>query len=538
MKQRKRNGRNRSLVVLLFCLLALVACAAPAAQPEAASAGAPATRDRLVIGVPFLTEILDGQQSYDGGLESVEQIGQALLRLDAKTGALIPDLAESWSFSADGKTLTVKLPAGAVYANGDPLDAQAVKDAWLRNKEVSPYASDFAALTDVKVVDATTVEAIFSDPPAAFLTVLSTSFGGPWNAAAAKAVGNEAFAAAPVASGPLMVKEFTPGSELLLVRNEKYQTRLPLVQNKGPLHLAEVLVRMIPEEVTLVGELETGAIDLVVNAPASAIERLRNNPEIQIFEVRKPGVVGLLMNLQQPTFADLRVRQAIAKAIDRDALVKVLPGAAPVRTFITPGMVAYSAEAESYAQQLHPLDVAAAQALLAEAGWADSDGDGIVEKEGQPFTVEFLIATGAIAQEQASQVIQSQLKAIGIDVQIRQQEGPSVREQQLAGEYDLGFEIYNWPDPDILSVVFGADFWNYGHYDNPALIAEMAAARYLLDPAERTAAYTKIQQQLIDDVAQLPLWQGTLYIAARSNVQGFLITDNVQIYLNDVTVVE
>jgi len=540
MKKSKLQSERIFLVVILSCALWITACVAPATQTGASSESisAPETRTRLVVGVPFMPEILDGQQAYDGSPISTEQIGQALVRIDAETGELIPDLAESWAFSEDNLTLTVTLPADALYANGDPLDAQAVADALLRNKEVSPYASDFAALSDVTVLDATTVALIFSEPPAAFLTVLNSSFGGPWNVAVATEMGNEAFATAPVASGPLMVKEFTPGAELLLVRNPNYQTNLPPVENKGPILLEEVLVRVIPEDMTLAGELETGTVDLVVNAPASAIERLRENPEITVMESRQPGLWGLVMNLEHPFFADVQVRQAIAKAMDRESLVKVLAGAAPVYTFITPGMLAYSAETASYAQELHPHDVVAAQALLAEAGWIDTDSDGIVEKNGEPFTIEFLIATGAVSQEQASQVIQNQLRAIGIDVQISAQDRNLVWELKGTGEYDMGFENYGWPDPDILSVVLAAPFWNHAKFDNPVLLEALVAARYMMDPVARTAAYADIQQQLLDDVIEIPLWQGTSYTAARTTVQGLIAPGSYRLFLNDVTVVE
>lgn len=540
MKQANWKTNRAFSIFILACALWLTACVAPAAQTTTGGddATAAATRTRLIIGVPNITDILDGQQAYGGGPATTEQIGQALVRLDPATGELIPDLAESWSFSEDNLVMTITLPEGALYANGDPLDAQAVADALLRNKEVSPYASDFAALTDVQAVDTTTVELIFSEPPAAFLTVLNSSFGGPWNVAAATEMGNEAFATAPVASGPLMVEEFTPGAELLLVRNPNYQTNLPLVENKGPLHLEEVLVRVIPEELTLVGELETGTIDMVVGVPASAIDRLQANPEINVLEARQPGIFGLVMNLERPIFADLRVRQAIAKAVDRASLVKVVSGATPAYTFVTPGMIAYNAEVDTYAQELHPHDIAAAQALLAEAGWTDGDGDGIVEKDGEPLAIEFLIPTDATAQAQAAQVLQSQLKAIGIDLQINQQEINATWEIKGAGDFDMGIENYGWADPDILSVVLGAPFWNHANFDNPAVIEALTAARYIMDPAERTAAYAAIQQQLLDEVIEIPLWQGTSYVAVRTNVQGVVFPGSFRLFLNDVTVAE
>ncbi|MEZ4620021.1 MAG: ABC transporter substrate-binding protein [Caldilineaceae bacterium] len=192
MKQTNWKTKCAFPMLILVCALWLTACVAPAAQttPEGEGDTAAATRTRLVIGVPNITDILDAQQSYGGGATTTEQIGQALVRLDPATGELIPDLAESWSFSEDNLTLTITLPEGALYSNGDPLDAQAVADALLRNKEVSPYASDFEALADVQVVDATTVALIFSEPPAAFLTVLNSSFGGPWDVAVANEMGN------------------------------------------------------------------------------------------------------------------------------------------------------------------------------------------------------------------------------------------------------------------------------------------------------------------------------------------------------------
>ncbi|MEZ4678343.1 MAG: ABC transporter substrate-binding protein [Caldilineaceae bacterium] len=540
MKQTNWKTKCAFPMLILVCALWLTACVAPAAQttPEGEGDTAAATRTRLVIGVPNITDILDAQQSYGGGATTTEQIGQALVRLDPATGELIPDLAESWSFSEDNLTLTITLPEGALYSNGDPLDAQAVADALLRNKEVSPYASDFEALADVQVVDATTVALIFSEPPAAFLTVLNSSFGGPWDVAVANEMGNEAFATAPVASGPLMIQEFTPGAELLLARNPNYQTNLPLVENKGPLHLEEVLVRLIPEELTLVGELETGAIDMIAGVPASAIDRLQANPEIDVMEARQPGIFGLVMNLERPIFADLRVRQAIAKAVDRESLVKVVNGATPAYTFVTPGMIAYDATVDTYAHELHPHDVAAAQALLAEAGWTDGDGDGIVEKDGEPLTIEFLIPTEATGQAQAAQVLQSQLKAVGIDLQINQQEINATWETKSAGDFDMGIENYGWADPDILSVVLGAPFWNHANFDDPAVIDAMTTARYIMDPTERTAAYAEIQRQLLDEVIEIPLWQGTFYVATRTNVAGVLFPGSFQLFLNDVTVTE
>lgn len=534
---------TRWLLIVILLALIVSACV-PAAAPEAATGAQPAgettsaaTRTTLVVGAPVVTDILDAQQTYDNNLISTEQIGQALVRIDPATGEFLPDLAESLTFSEDGKTLTIKLPADAVYANGDPVDAQALMDAWTRYKTISPYAVDLAAVTAMMVKDATTLEVTFSAPPASSYAFLETSFGGAWNAAEAAKVGDPAFAIAPVSTGPLTVKEFTPSADLTMVRNDNYKTNLPNVQNKGPLHLEEVQVRAIAEVMTLASELEAGNIDLMMQVPATALERLQTNPDIQVYELGLALYSGLALNRLRAPFDDLKVRQAVAQAIDREALVKVLgPSVQPHHTFLVPAMIAYSAEAESAAQARHPYDVEAAKALIAEAGWADSDGDGIVEKDGAPFSVEILVNANNNDANLMAQVFQTQFKAIGIDLQIRQQDPKANREAVAAGEFAVAFDGVSWRDPDVFSQmpIFAAYI-----AENADLAAKFDAARQQVDPAQRVATYAEIQQILGENVIEIPLLQRKGYIATRTWVKGLAIDPNTgYIYLNDVTIEE
>lgn len=545
----------RLLISLLFLLGTLAACVPPPAPSAAAPADSSATeasaapaeaptaapaRTSLVVAVPVITDNLDAHQTFGGGLMDMEQIGQALMRIDNTTGELISDLAESWTWAEDGLSLTITLPADAKFSNGDPLDAQSLKDSWFRYKEISPYGSDMEALVDMEVVDSTTAVATFSAPPAALYAVLETAYGAPWDIAQATAMGDEAFALAPVGSGPLVVTAFTPQNDVLMVRNDNYHTNLPFVENKGPIHLTEVQVRAIAEEMTLAGELETGTVDVILNAPVAALDRLRANPDIQLFEVTSPGYTGLVMNHQSPFFSDLLVRQAVAQALDRESLSKVLGDVtAPQYAFVNESMLAYSAEADSYAQGRYPHNVEAAQATLAEAGWVDGDGDGIVEKEGEPFSVEMIIRADDTVNALAGQVLQAQLKAIGIDLQLSPLDRNAARDTMSAGEYQMGFEFIGWRDPDIFSLAFGLPFWNFSKYENPEALAELEAARHILNPAERSAAYGALQQLWLDDVVELPLWQNKRFVAARSWVKGLIVNPTTGfVHLNDVTIEE
>lgn len=545
----------RLLMSLLFLLGTLAACVPPpvpnaAAPADSSAAPAPAdpaeapaatpARTKLVVAVPIVTDNLDPHQTLGGGPMDMEQIGQALMRIDNATGELIPDLAESWTWAEDGLSLTIKLPADAKFSNGDPLDAQSLKDSWFRYKEISPYGSDMEALVDMEVVDSTTAVAIFSAPPAPLYAVLETAYGAPWDIAAATEMGNEAFALAPIGSGPLVVTAFTPQNDVLLARNDNYQTSLPFVENKGPLHLTEVQVRAIAEEMTRAGELEAGTVDVVHNVPAPALERLRANPDIQLFQITTPGYTGLVMNHQSPFFSDLLVRQAVAQALDRESLSKVLGDVtAPQYAFINQSMLAYSAEADSYAQGRYPFNVEAAKATLAEAGWVDGDGDGIVEKDGEPFSVELIIRADDTVNALAGQMLQTQLKAIGIDLQLSPLDRNAARDAMTAGEYQMGFDFIGWRDPDIFSLAFVIPFWNFAKYDNPVSTEKLEAARHLLNPAERSAAYAELQKMWLDDVVELPMWQNQRFVAARSWVKGLIVNPTTgAVYLNDVTIEE
>lgn len=532
------------LIPFLIASVLLVACAAPMPtilnEADSVETTGKSMRTTLRIGASNMADILDAQQAFSGFSVDSAQIAQPLFRVDPATSEFIPDLAESWEFSEDGTRLTVTLPKNALFSNGDPLNAQAFKDAWMRYKTISPYNLDFEMLEDIQVIDEQTAEVVFSDPPSAILAVLITAFGGVWNTSVAQEIGDEAFAVAPVASGPLMVQGFTPGSDITFVRNPNYQTNLPLFENKGPLHVETVEVRLIQEEVTLAGELETGAIDLAINAPRSAIERWVDNPDIQLYEYLEPGYVGIAMNLTHPYFTDLRVRQAIAKSVDRESMVKVLGATtAPQYAFINSAMFAYSPEMESFAKDLHPRDVEAASALLTEAGWTDTNEDGIVELDGEPFVVEFLVSARDTQLQQASQVLQTHLREIGIDLQIVQQDEGFIREVMSAGDYEMGFDSILWRDPDIFLGVFAGSWRNYPQYDNPEMVEALYVARRTWNPDERTAAYAELQQFWLEEVLEIPLWQRRSYVAVRSWVEGVVVgPNNRDLYLNDVKIVE
>ncbi len=549
--------RLKILSLLLVLVIALTACApeaAPAADTapdtseeapvaaaeESASAEETApTRTKLVIADMFTPEILDNQQSFMGYALSHGLIGQPLLRYDGDTGVFVPDFVESFSISEDGKTMTLKLPAGYKYSNGDVLDAQALVDTINRYVSISPYSYDYDGMESVTAIDETTVEIVNAIGFNVMNPTFMGSFGAAWNVAVAEAVGDEAFASNPVGSGLYSIKtEWAPGQDLELVRNDNYLTNNPLVENKGPAYMEEVLVRFIADGQTRANELEAGSVDIVYGLPASAISGMESNPDIQVFKVTFPGQISISMNTTKAPFDDMAVRKAVAMAVNRDQLEVALNGSVSAEhAYVNPSMIAYTSEAQEYAKELYPNDTEAAKALLAEAGWEDTDGDGIVEKDGEAFTVVFLVDSGSVPQTDAGPVIQAQLKEIGIDVQIEQHDRGYIREAMNAGDYEIGLYGYIWVDPDILTYRF-SEGMSPSQFA-PAELGEMLdVAREVPDPEDRVAAYLDVQKYLLDNVPMIPLMSENLYVGARSWVKGITILSPDQLVLNDVTIIE
>ncbi len=513
-----------------------VPTAPPAVATEPPTA-AP-TRARLVIGLTEEPEVMDVQQATWSGLPH-QQITEPLVMYDFEMKELLPAWLESWEISEDGTAITFHLPPGAKYSNGDVLDAQALADSMWRyaNPEISMYPEDLEAMLETNVIDDSTLEVVFSEPQAALWLVLATEWGAPWDAAEAERIGNDEFSRMPVSNGPFELEEWVEGSHMLLVRNEYYETNLPFVENQGPPHLEEVLVRFIPEALTRVSELEAGTVDIIHDIPPSELARLRENANIEILEAPSPGMVYLAINHEREPFDDLRVREAIAMAINRADLVSANEGTVdPVYSLLAPAQICHSEDVEHYAMERYPYDVETAKALLAEAGWTDTDGDGIVDKDGQPLSVEMLVPPDDPPREKSGVVLQAQFQEIGIEVSIEELPYDFITGVLAEGEdYDLALDEMIWNDPDCITWMY-----DYPRYSNPEVEEKLDQGRYTPDLDERCAIYDEVQTTLIDDLWSVPLFASQRYLGVRTWVTGLIMHGplDATFFLNDTTIQE
>jgi len=462
--------------------------------------GAVTERTQLIIATPYEPDVMDTQQA-DWSYIPNQLICQPPVTFDMDLN-LAPDMVESWEVSPDGKVITFSLPEGYKYSNGDPLDAQALADAWWRYKEISPYAEDLAPIIEMNVIDDTTLEVVCDNPPAFMWAVLVSDYGSAWHAGEAARVGNEAFGRNPVGSGPMKLVDWVEGAHALLERNDNYRTNLPFVENKGPFYLDEVLVRFIP-----------------------------------------PGMSYLVFNNQRPPFDDVRLRGAIASAMKREDLRKILAGTVDVQyAMLGPGQLCYSEEMQQYAKNLYPYDVDAAKALLADAGWTDTDEDGIVDKDGQPLAVELLVPSDEPVHAKIGIVVQAQLQAIGLDVSISSYAMDYQGQLTDEGDYDLAIGRWAWPDPDILIYIVTDQGDNDPQYQNPVVEEKIMEGRYIMDLEARTAKYEEVQKILLDEVVYVPLFSRKNFYGVRTWVKDLVFHPKLNkngggtMFLNDVTI--
>jgi len=532
----KRSKRLLTALALITLLAMLVTgCgggSATSGQSEKQSGGSGDAK-RLVVAIP---EEIEGTDLSQINWENIVHylLYEPLVTYDLELKELLPATAESYEVSEDGKEFIFKISKDATFSNGDPLTAEAIKKSIERHKEISPYGSDYDPVVDIEVRDPQTL-VLKLDSPAAFLwPVLASAYGGVVDADKAEEVGKEEFNRSAVGNGPFYVKEWVQGSHIVLAKNPHYKTNNPILENKGPAYLDEVVVRFIPESFTRVSEIESGNVDVIYNVPTESLQKLQGNENIELIKYLQTGIDYISINTKVEPLNDVRVRKAIALAINKDEINQVLSNTVlPRYGLLSPAQLCYDENVENELKNEFAYNVEKAKQLLAEAGWKDENGDGIVEKNGKPLQITLATALDSPYFKQSAPIIQAQLQQAGIQLELREYEINYIKQMMKDHDYELATRYYWWSDPDILYYVFHsvAGF----PWSDPEVDKMIDEARYVMDLDERTAKYAEIQRKVMEQVPGIPLFSEYQYLAVRNNVKGFKIAVDSKAYVNDVT---
>lgn len=499
----------------------LAACNGDGADGEAQPTGAAEEIQRggtLRIATPYTVSTLDPIKSVAAG--DIEVLGQIYSRLTRRTpdGAdVLPGLAEAWETSDEGLTWTFALRE-ASFSDGSPITADDVVFSYLRlrDQKDSAYGGAFQVIDEIEAVDQATVRFTLKGPAAPFLGSTEQFNAGIVPKAVVEEVGDDEFGRAPVTSGAWRVVEWKPNDRLVLEANEHYW-------RDGLPYLDGVEIIEVPNDNTRVSMLEAGEADVARDVPWARIEEFKARDDMIVPLDPSSVIYVVLLNHKDPLLEDESVREAIAMAIDREGITNAVTfgNATPANSLI-PNTVDYY----DPGIQPPPYDAEQARSMIEQAGATGAKLE--------------LLATDV--DDPATQLVQDQLKDVGIDAVIRQTDVGGWWDSVVNANY--GASVTWWynevpdPDPAVRWALCG-DCGNssyYTFYDNPQVDQLTEEALHETDPDARAELYSQIQEIAMDDVAQVPLWYQPYPNVYRSWVHDLTMNPAIQWNLDEAWV--
>jgi peptide/nickel transport system substrate-binding protein len=466
--------------------------------------------------IPNITS--DGASHDVGSL-----IYEGLVKRD-KNQNIIPSLAASWQMSPDCLTLTFKLRKDVKWHDGWLFTAEDVRftyETMIHPKTPTAYKEDFLQVKDFEVVDPFTIRITYPKP---FAPALDS--WGMWMLPRHQLAGYVQAGVLreapqnrhPVGNGAYRFIEWKSGEKVVLVASPDY--------HEGRPYLSRLVYRIIPSQSTIFLELKARGVDY---ASLTAVQFVRqtNYPAFRKafhkYQYPANAYTYFGFNLRDPRFSDRRVRQAFAHAINKQELIEgVILGMGREATGpYKPGTWVYNPNVARY-----PYNPARAKQLLAEAGWKDTDGDGIVDKAGQPFAFTILTNQGNEERKKIAEIIQQRLREIGVAAEIRTLEWASFIKEFLKKKR---FEaiILGWGiglDPDQFDIWHssktGPDELNQISYANPEADRMLELGRASCKREERKKYYDRLQEILAEDEPIIFLYFRDALPVVASRVRG------------------
>lgn len=433
-----------------------------------------------------------------------------------------PRLAKSWEWSDDRLAITFHLRDDVVWSDGVPVTAEDVRWTWKAqtHPDVAWEAAYFKrSIRDVEVIDEHTVRYHFTQvDPAQLLhanegVILPKHVWGRLPFSEWRQAGRW-FRDHLVTNGPFLLDSWRPGEELVLVKNPTYyEPGLPRVDR--------VVVRIVPDQATLMARLLAGDVDFVTGLSPEDAARVRASKHLQLNDYWNVSYIFVAWNNRNPLFAEPRVRRALTLAMDRQTMVEALWGNyAKVGT----SPIVSTVWAHNDALEPWPFDPGQARTLLAETGWRDRDGDGLLDRGGEPFRFELLVHSGNRQRQDAAIMMQQQLGALGIDVELRTMDFSTFVSYVTEGNYDAcvaGFTMGT--DLDLRYLLHSDQIdagLNYAHYSNPEVDRLIEQANRQPTAVEMKPYLDRIQAIVHEEQPLTFLWESKRLNAINRRIQG------------------
>ena len=447
-------------------------------------------------------------------LLAINLIYEGLATFDTQL-KVVPVLATSWQI-VDEKTWRFNLRKGVKFTDGTPFNAEAAKTNFDRMAKAPRAKGVFGIIESVKIEDEYTIIIKTKTPFVPFINNLCHPIGTMISPEAIKKYGTK-IGQNPVGTGKFMLKEWRPKEKMVLARNEKYWGKKP--------KLTEVIIRPIPEEGTRTMAFESSDLDIVSDPAPHRIVQFKKNNNIRVITEPAARVVWLGFNLKDKTLANLKLRQAIAHALNRGELVNyVAEGLAINAPAWIPEIVMKFNKKYNY-----DLNLKKAKELLKEAGYSNG------------LTLKLWTPEGRyLKDKQIAEAIQAQLSKIGIKTQLVVKEWAAYLDGVFRKEQQL--YIWGWafqvgdPDAMLRENFFSKSAYNCTGYDNPAYDKMLDKAVSTFNADSRKKLYGEIQQMLIDDVVGCPIYHSENIYALWKRVKNFKSHPLEVVVLDDTTV--
>jgi len=509
-------------ILLLILLVQLYGCQRQEETviPAEGAAAQPAYGDTFIeasIGEPSnLLPVLasDSASSDINGL-----VYNGLIRYD-KNLVLEGELAESWEISEDNRTITFHLRPGVKWHDGAPFtsaDVLFTYQVYVDPKTPTSYAEAYRQVTRAEAPDPLTFRVSYDRPYAPALASWGVSIL-PKHLLAGVEITKSPLSRQPVGTGPYRFIEWLPGEKLVLEENPDYFEGRP--------YLKRVVYRIIPDQSTQFLELQSGGLDFMGLTPiqyqtqtdTAAFKRLFHKYRYLAF-----GYTYLGYNLKRPLFQDVRVRQALAFAINKQEIIDgVLLGLGKEATGpYKPDTWVYNPDVKRY-----PYDPDQARKLLAEAGWKDSDGDGVLDRNGENFSFTIVTNQGNDLRVKTGEILQRRFREVGVEVKLRVIEWASFLKEFInPGNFDA--TILGWtggPEPDQYNIWHssktGPRELNFIGYKNTEVDEMLEKGRRTFDQSERKKYYDRFQAILAEEQPYTFLYVGEALPAVAKRIRG------------------
>jgi peptide/nickel transport system substrate-binding protein len=493
-------GRAVALAIALALILASLA-------PVPPNASAQQFKKVVKFGVNRAAENLDPvTQDANPDIWAFMQIYQQMVRVNVKGDGFDPDLAERWTTSADGKTWTFFLRKDARFSTGEPVKASDVLWSLKRARETKgPWIWALEAVQDIAAKDDYTVTITLKEPWAPFLADISLFSNSILSEKAFRDAKPEQISNQPVGSGPFMLTEWKKGEELVMKANPNYY-------EKGFPKTPELRLRYIPDDNGRIIAVQSGDVDGIDYPPFSRAAELKRDARLELQLNPSTAVAHLSVNTREAPLNNVKVRQALAYATDRNAIVRAVcfGYCTPATTFLPMTTPYFDKTAKGYTH-----DLAKAQQLLKEAGVKT------------PLQLKLLFRSNDAVHQPTAIALKAMWAKAGVNLELEPLDRAAATTRYRANQFQV--YITGWtndvPDPSQLAAYelgFKESQSYHSGYQTKEMDDLLARGLRETNAEKRREIYTKIQQVALRDSPLIWLYYAPYTIAINKKMKGFV----------------